>query len=392
MRSRAAANLAIVAFLAGPASFACVRTYAGDPPLAYAAVRYDSPDGKPWPEKSITLPELRGKYKTATEPRLAYVELNPEGARTVIFLHGLGSYLKFWRYQLDEFAGKGYRVLALDMLGYGKSDKPASFPYTMEAMADVVRAFAHRVEADKPILVGHSMGGQVALSFAIRYPDELAALVLTSPAGFEEFGDKEKRWLEKVFTVNLVAGANEYEIWGNIRYNNFYRWRPELEWLVEERVRTTKDPTFRSYAYANVKSVRGLAANDFVRQNLEKIRVPAVIVHGDKDRLIPNPFLHGGTTKGVMEYGHAHIHGSKLVTLEGCGHTVQMDCAEEYNHAVLAFLATLPTPAPRATPPAPAPKPEPAKPAKPKPPAPPSTPEPQAPPTEGGKPEGHNRR
>jgi pimeloyl-ACP methyl ester carboxylesterase len=246
-------------------------------------------------------------------------------------------------------------------------------------MADVVRVVVERTNAGKPVLVGHSMGGQIALSYAIRWPDEPAALVLTAPAGFEEFSDRDKRWFEKVFTVNLIAGASEYDIWGNVAYNNFYDWRPEYEWLIEERVRITKDPSFKSYAYANVKSVHGLAANDFVRNNLDEVRVPTIIVHGAQDRLIPNPFMHGGSTRDVMEYGHANIRGSKLVTLDDCGHTVQIDCSRRYNDVVLEFLQDLSPPEP---PPARR-QPEP-KPAAPKPEPPPSKPpveEPAPPPS-----------
>src|SRR4026208_2556470 len=130
-------------------------------------------------------------------------------------------------------------------------------------------------------------------------------------------------------------------MWAPGRYNNFYRWKPKSEWLIEERVRTAKNDTFKSYAYANVKSVRGLCENDFVRLNLDKVTVPTLIVHGDRDRLIPNPFMHGGDTRKVMEYGHQKIRGSRLVTLEDCGHTVQMDCADEYNKAVGEFLSSL---------------------------------------------------
>lgn len=357
---RSSPNLAawcLGALALAASSSSCVKTYSDEPALSYQQVPYASPDGQPWPAKSVALPEIQQRFVMKTRPRLTYVELGPATGRPVIFLHGLGSNLKFWRYQLDEMARAGHHVFAIDMLGYGKSDKPASFPYTMEAMAEVVRAFIARVLPDgpKPALVGHSMGGQLSLSFAIRFPDELDALVLTAPAGFEEFGDRERRWLERAFSVNLVAGATEYEIWGNVAYNNFYRWRPELEWLIEERVRNIKDPSFKSYAYAQVKSVRGLTANEFIRQNLDKVKVPTVIIHGDKDRLIPNPFMHGGSTRGVMEYGHANIAGSRLVTLVDCGHSVQLDCPEEYNRELSGFLAGLPAPrpAPRRAAPAP---------------------------------------
>lgn len=316
----------------------CVRSYATSPALDFKDIPYTSPEGAQWPTQRMALPDTAAAYGMRSVPEVAYVELNPQGARTLIFVHGLGSYLKFWRYQLDLFAAKGYRVLAVDLPGFGKSDKPASFPYTMEAMADAVREFAAKANARRPVLVGHSMGGQTALSFAIRYPQDVEALVLTAPAGFEYFSRKEKAWFKKVFARELILEAPEYGIWGSIRQLNFARWRPDLEWLIEERVRLARNKDFDQYAYANVKSVDGLTRNDFVRLNLDKVRVPTLIVYGAWDRLIPNPYLHGGEARTVMTWGHQNITGSKLVELPRCGHSVQLDCPDEYNQAVLDFL------------------------------------------------------
>ena len=329
----------LVASLLALTAAGCVKTYKTTPPLAFRDYDYSSFDGTPWPLKRIALPETTANYQLARPLELAYVELNPEGEQTIIFVHGLGSYLKFWRAQLDVFARKGYRVIAVDLPGYGKSDKPATFPYTMEAMADAVRELATLVNAEKPIVAGHSMGGQTALSLAIRYPDAVSGLVLTSPAGFELFTTREKAWFKKAMARGLIKGSPEYGIWGSVRYSNFSRWRPELEWLIEERVRVVSTPEFDSYAYANVRTVEGLTRNDFVRDNLDKVTVPTLIVYGDQDRLIPNPFLHAGHVSEIMAYGHSKIAGSKLVELAGCGHTVQLDCPAEYNAAVAEFLA-----------------------------------------------------
>lgn len=322
-------------------SFACVPSFSSKPPLAFEDLPYTSVDGRPWPEKRLSLPATTALQRLPKPLHVGYVELNPRGKETVLFIHGLGSYLKFWRYQLDAFAAQGYRVIAVDLPGYGKSDKPSSFPYTTEAMSDVVREVARLTGAGRPILVGHSMGGQTALSYAIRFPDELRALVLTSPAGFEEFSRREKDWFKKVVTVRLIKGADEGSIWASVRKANFGRWRPELEWLVEERVRLARNADFESYAYANVKTIHGLADNDFVRTSLEQVKAPTIILYGDRDELIPNPYMHGGFTSSIMKQGHARIAGSKLVGISGCGHTLQMDCPEAYNHAVLAFLRTL---------------------------------------------------
>lgn len=314
-------------------------SYKGDGPLAFDDFPYTSTGGDAWPVKRVALPAVNDAFDLPAEMAVAYVELNPEAAgQPLVFIHGLGSYLKFWRPQIDEFARKGHRVIALDLLGFGKSDKPAGFPYTMPAQALVVRALVQHLGLQKPVLIGHSMGGQTALAYAIRWPEEVGGLVLTAPAGFEKFSAREKAWFKSVISVAGIRSTDEHGVWGSVRRANFMRWRPELEWLIEERVRVTTTDAFPAYAYANLKSIHGLLETDFIRANLWRIKAPTLIVHGDGDRLIPNPFMHGGETREIMEFGRQGIEGAKLTTLKGCGHAVQLDCPVEYNAAVRGFL------------------------------------------------------
>jgi pimeloyl-ACP methyl ester carboxylesterase len=342
MRSLILTTLTLALALTG-----CVKRYAAEPALEFADVPYAGPDGQEWPLKSVTLPGAKERYKLAHDPTLRYVELNPDGARTIVFLHGLGSYLKFWRSQLDLAAQKGFRVIAIDQLGFGKSDKPATFPYTTEAFAENVVELLDLLHVDRAILVGHSMGGQTALSTAIRFPDRVAALVLASPAGFEFFSSREQKWFKLVYFRGLVKDADEEMIWGNVRDANFMHWSSDHEWLIEERVRLAKNADFDAYAYAQVRTVEGLAQNGFVRDSLGKVQAPTLIIYGSADRLIPNAFLHGGFTKDIMQAGHAAIPGSELTELPWCGHTVQLDCAAGFNAAMFGFLEKLAaTPAP----------------------------------------------
>jgi pimeloyl-ACP methyl ester carboxylesterase len=322
---------------------ACAPRYSTLPPLPFAEFKYQGPAGHPWPLAYAELPQTAKAYAMGRAPKIAYVELNPQGQKgTIVFIHGLGSYLKFWYFQLDDYAAQGFHVLALDLPGYGKSEKPATFPYTMEAMADAVRELVAQRGIQNPIVVGHSMGGQTALSWAIRYPSEVRALVLTSPAGFETFSAKEQDWFVHAFSRPLVMRASEEQIWGSIAQGNFYRFRPELDWLIEERVRVIHTPEFEPYAYAQVRSVQGLAHNDLVRTSLGRITAPTLIIFGEDDRLIPSSFLHPGYPRDIFEVGHAGIQGSKLVGLASCGHSVQLDCPSEYGAAVNDFLASLP--------------------------------------------------
>ncbi|MFZ5445545.1 MAG: alpha/beta fold hydrolase [Myxococcota bacterium] len=332
-------------------SAGCVKRYESAPPLEFRDYPYVGEAGNAWPLKSVELKGAQQRYGLGHAPKLSYVELNEGGAQTVVFLHGLGSYLKFWRSQLDATAAKGYRVIAIDQLGFGKSEKPATFPYTTESFAENVVELLELLGVQKAILVGHSMGGQTSLATAIRFPERVAGLVLVSPAGFETFSGREQKWFKNVYARVLIKDADEESIWGSVRNYNFMHWRPELEWLIEERVRVAKTNEFDAYAYAQVRVVEGLAKNNFVRESLAKVKAPTVIVYGTADKLIPNAFLHGGFTRDVMKAGHEQIAGSELVELAGCGHTLQLDCPAQFNEALFAFLAKQPKPeAPPAAP------------------------------------------
>lgn len=311
------------------------------PPLPFSDYAYTGLDGVAWPLGRVTLSAVAAQHRLSTVPQATYAELNPDGARTLVFVHGLGSYLKFWRHQLDAAAAAGFRVVALDLLGFGKSDKPLDFSYTTEAQADVVREVIATLGVVKPVIVGHSMGGQTALSLAIHHPDVAEALVLVAPAGLEKFSASEALWFDAAVTPSFIKGADERALQTSIRDNNFHRWRPELEWIVEERVRVTGTADFDAYVHANVRAIRALARNESVRSALHRVQLPTLIVHGDRDRLIPNPILHPGTTAAVMAYGEQSIPGAERIELTGCGHAAQLDCPNEFNRVLFAYLERL---------------------------------------------------
>ncbi len=298
------------------------KSYAHMPPLEFEDIPYKYPV----------------KYFVTKEQfRVAYTDQGT--GQVLLMIHGLGSYLRFWDYQVSYFVNKGYRVIALDLPGYGKSDKPSTYTFTTEAFGDTVVEMIKGLDLKNPIIFGHSMGGQTALSIAIRYPDVPKVLVLVAPAGFEEFTRREKEWFKNVFTdASIFRRTTEENVWRAIRYDNFSNWKDEYEWLVEYRVRMAKNKDFDKYGYANIKSIWGLAENDFVRTNLNKIRVPTLIIHGDEDRLIPNPFLHGGNTRDIMKYGEKNIRNSKRIELKKCGHTIQIDCSAEFNDNVYNYI------------------------------------------------------
>ncbi|MDZ7264899.1 MAG: alpha/beta hydrolase [candidate division KSB1 bacterium] len=264
---------------------------------------------------------------------LAYID---EGSaqETIIFVHGLGSYLKAWVKNMPMLSDH-FRCIAIDLPGYGKSSK-GLYPFTMEFYADVLAEFIEKLKLTDVTVAGHSMGGQIGMVMALKYPQKVKRLILTSPAGFEQFTDGEKRWFREVMTVEAVKSTPVQQIRANVAAN-FYNMPPDAEFMTTDRIALRQANDFEKYCYTVVKSVEGMVDQP-VYDLLDKISQPTLIIFGENDNLIPNPYLHGGKTKDIGEIGAAKIPNSKLVMIPHCGHFAQFEKAELFNQAVLEFM------------------------------------------------------
>ena len=272
--------------------------------------------------------------KTALKnPSIAYIDYG-SGAKTIVLVHGLASNAGFWRYNIPELA-KEYRVIAVDLPGYGKSDKKA-YPYNMTFYAEQIKRLTDELKIGKFTFVGHSMGGQIGITFALKYPEKLDKLVLTDPAGIEAFMQGEGDWLRSVMTVSGVKKTNEEGVRRNLAAN-FYTWNPKWEWMVEERVRMAKAKDFDDFAYAVVRSVNGML-DEPTSGLLQNIKTPTLIVYGRYDGLIPNPYLHPGFPNDVFQKGHKLIPNSQLVEINNAGHMLIIEQPEAYNRTVMEFV------------------------------------------------------
>lgn len=271
--------------------------------------------------------------KVLSNPSISFID-EGNGKQTIILVHGLASNAGFWRYNISELA-KHYRVIAIDLPGYGKSQKNY-YLYNMSFFADQIKRLVDELKIDKFIYVGHSMGGQVGINFAMRFPDRLEKLVLASPAGFEEFEQGEGDWLRSVMTVSGVKKTTEEGIRRNLSMN-FYSWSDKFEWMVEERVRMAKAKEFDDFSYTVVRSVNGML-DEPTWDKLDKISVPTLVVFGKYDGLIPNPYLNPGRTSDVFESGAKTIPNCTLHQIDNCGHMLQIEKPEEFNETVLNFL------------------------------------------------------
>ncbi|MDB4967394.1 MAG: Pimeloyl-ACP methyl ester carboxylesterase [Myxococcales bacterium] len=260
------------------------------------------------------------------------------GPRTLVLIHGLASYMPVWQRNLDELS-RGHRVVAIDLPGYGKSAK-GNFKYSMAFYARVVERVIETLGLQHVTLVGHSMGGQIALTHALRYPGKAEALVLVAPAGFERFGSGEGSWLAEAVDKDFVARTAPETVYANVAIN-FWKMPPEARFMINDRLRVIGGPDFDDFTYAVSRSVYAMV-HEPVLDHLTEIRVPALVVFGTDDGLIPNPLLHGGSTRDVAEGGTRLLPHGRLVMIPRAGHMVQFERPAEFDAAVLDFLKEAP--------------------------------------------------
>lgn len=289
-----------------------------------------------WDKPALQFSEIDYGYTTKTvldDPKIVYIDQG-SGEQTIILVHGLASNAGFWRYNIPELSKK-YRVIAVDLPGYGKSQK-GNYNYSMSFYADQIKILIEELKLKNVVYAGHSMGGQIGIKLAIKYPELLSKLILASPAGFEEFQQGEGDWLRSVMTMKGVKSTTEEGIRRNLAMN-FYSWNDKCEWMVEERVRMRKATDFDEFAYAVVRCVNGML-DEPTFNKLSLIKTPTLVIYGKYDGLIPNPYLNPGHTSDVFENGAKDISNVKLVELDNAGHMIQIEKADQFNQAVLDFL------------------------------------------------------
>ncbi len=256
------------------------------------------------------------------------------GEKTLLLVHGLASNAGFWRYNIGELS-KHYRVIAVDLPGYGKSDKGV-YPYTMSFYADIVSGLLQKLNVAKVVYMGHSMGGQIGIHFSFRHKDQLERLILAAPAGLEPFSRGDGDWLKSVMTIDFVKKTPEDRVRANLALN-FYNYDDKFEWMVEERTRMAKAKDFEDFCYAVIRSVSGMI-DEPTTKRLHEISVPTNIIFGENDGLIPNPILHGGASADIAKIGTDAIPNVTLTFIPSAGHMLQMERPDEFNAVVIDLI------------------------------------------------------
>ncbi|MGI8641240.1 MAG: alpha/beta fold hydrolase [Pyrinomonadaceae bacterium] len=258
--------------------------------------------------------------KTATVfgAKIYYLEAGDAAKPTVVLLHGLGSSVVSWQLNIAALSQK-YHVVALDQIGFGKSDKPF-LKYRVGTYADFLDKFMSETKIEKATLVGNSLVGWVAALTAIKYPNRVEKIVLANAAGLKP-GEID---LKQIYGLNYSTRDEVRTLLKRVFYNQaIFGSEAFVEESMRQRVLVNDGYTINSL----IESIK--REEDFLNLQLGQIKQPALIIWGKQDGLLP--ISDAQTFK-------AGIPNSQLIIFDQCGHAPQIEKASDFNATVLKFL------------------------------------------------------
>lgn len=274
--------------------------------------------------------DMHSQYHTIDGYRLHILEAGRGPA--VLLMHGFAGSAEDWRPTGEWLAHAGYRAIAVDSLGFGRSAKPGNAPYSLELMARLYAGLLDRLNIVQAAVVAHSMGAKYALTLALLHPQRVRRLALAAPDGFVESAPMSKAGgLPIAGPALLWLGARE-SVARQMLNASFHAPDTFVTAEVVERGRAAlRGPDNRR---ALMAISRRYDANDLtktgMRARLGELQAPTLLIWGDNDRVFP-----------VEVYGvlaEREIREAHLVVLPNCGHFPQIEAARTFRGVLAGFL------------------------------------------------------
>jgi pimeloyl-ACP methyl ester carboxylesterase len=258
------------------------------------------------------------KSVTIFGAKIRYLEAGDATKPNIILLHGLGGQSENWSFVIPALSAK-YHVIALDQVGFGKSDKPF-IKYRIGTYADFLDKFLSELKIEKTTLIGNSLGGWIGGFYATKYPNRVEKLILVDAAGLTpKVIDYTKIYQLQSSTRDEVK-ANLKLIFANQAYAES---AAVIDNFLTQRV-------LANDGYAIDSITESIKRNeDFLDNRLGEIKAKTLIIWGKQDGLIP---VEDGERfkKGIVN--------SQFLAIDNCGHVPMVEKFAEFSKAVLEFL------------------------------------------------------
>ncbi|GAB3461870.1 alpha/beta hydrolase [Kineococcus endophyticus] len=253
--------------------------------------------------------------------------------RPVVLIHGWPLSGESWSEQVPALAAAGYRVLTYDRRGFGRSDKTRS-GYDYDTLAEDLHALLEQLDLRDVTLVGFSMGGgEVARYVSNHGTGRLHSVVFAGavPPYMAKTDDNPQGPLTKELADEMEAGLKADEA---SFYDGFVTGFFSVDGVLKVTEAQRQDAialTKQADHTAALKAMESFGTTDF-RGDLPKVTVPALVIHGDSDAVVP--------LEGSGALTHAAVPGSRLHVVAGAPHGFNVSHAEEFNRVLLEFLAS----------------------------------------------------
>ena len=257
------------------------------------------------------------------------------GEKTLVFIHGLSSNLKSW-YKNVSALKADYRCIALDLPGYGKSTKNST-TYSLKDNAGFLNSFIEIKTLTNVVLLGHSMGGQVAVITVLDAPENFINLVIVASAGIETFSEKEAMVMKASYTTAIVEESTPEQIRNNFEMN-FYQFPEDAEFMVRERIAMRDTDDMNIYSEVVVNNIHAMLDEPII-DRLSSIEIPVLMIYGKNDLLIPNKYFHPSQDiRSLVKDAKERISTLKVRLIDEAGHFVNFEKPDEVNEEIKQFL------------------------------------------------------
>lgn len=302
---------------------------------------------------SYAWPVARHAFESQREKlEMAYLDVRPGNfnGRTAVLLHGKNFCAGSWEDTIRALSSAGYRVIAPDQIGFCKSTKPGRYQYGLHTLAANTHELLAKLGVEKPVLIGHSMGGMLAMRYAVQYPGELSQLVLVNPLGLEDWRAKgvPNATVDALYATERKTTRQSIKAY---QQSTYYagEWRPAYDRWVDMLASMYAGPGGDTVAWHQALTA-DMVFNQPVIHEIGRIAVPTVLMIGEKDNTAIGKDRAGPALKPSLgDYpklareAAARIPGSRLITYPRYGHSPQVQGAREFHADLLEALRGAPS-------------------------------------------------
>jgi len=279
---------------------------------------------------------------------MTYMDVAPTGpanGRTALLLHGKNFCAATWAPTIRVLSQAGFRVIAVDQIGFCKASKPAAYQFSLPQLATNTRGLLDSLNIDRAVVIGHSMGGMLAARFAIMHPDAVERLVLVNPIGLEDWQAEGVPYapLETAYANERRTTFDSIKAYQQKVYYDG-QWRPEYDEPVAMLAGMYAGPGGDAVAW-NQAQTSDMIFTQPIAHEFARIAAPTTLIIGGTDRTAPganraSPEVQArlGQYPALGRRTAEAIPDATLIEFSDLGHAPQTQDPDRFHEALLKAL------------------------------------------------------